>query len=61
MPNELDEKITIRVTSKDRAALKALTSKIPIKQQALARAALRLGMCALDKDPQAFLKATESK
>lgn len=48
----LDQQIAIRLTSADLDRLEALAEKIPVaSRNAIARAALRIGLEALEKDP----------
>ena len=48
----LDQQIAIRLTSADLDRLEALAEKIPVaSRNAIARAALRIGLEAIEKDP----------
>jgi len=55
MADKLVEKLTIRITTKDRKRLDALV-KGDIKEQALARVAFKLGLADLEKNGEGFLR-----
>lgn len=53
--DELSVAMNIRVTKADKARLDALAKRTPLTVSQLARAALRLGLAAIEADPIAAL------
>lgn len=53
--DKLTEIFSMRVHTDDLARLEALEGRLPIKRQDIARAAMRLGLAALERDPAALL------
>lgn len=60
----LTEAIYVRLSKSDRESLKDLASRLPLKEAAIARIALRLGLAEIEKDPGRIFaagKPTRSK
>ena len=56
--DKLEKQIAIRLSEEDVDRLDALTKRFPIaSRNAIARAALRLGMAAIEKDPMQLLSS----
>lgn len=54
--DKLEKQIAIRLSDEDVERLEALTKRIPIaSRNAIARAALRIGMAAIEDDPAQLL------
>lgn len=52
MPDDqLTEALYLRISAEDRALLKSLGAKLPMKEATIARSALRIGLAELDRDP----------
>jgi hypothetical protein len=61
MPPKVETKlkamICVRITKEDRKALDRLTEALPLKLNAIARVALRIGVEALERDPTMLLSS----
>lgn len=57
----LDEQVTLRVASADVARIDSLADQLPLKRSAVIRAALRLGLAALEEDPAQMFKARANR
>ncbi|MDI3291974.1 hypothetical protein [Polyangium sp. 15x6] len=56
--DKLEKQIAIRLSEEDVGRLDALAKRIPIaSRNAIARAALRIGMAAIEEDPARILSA----
>jgi len=53
----LTEAIYVRISKADRSTLEALAERLPLKQAAIARIALRIGLAEIDKDPAKLFAA----
>ena len=47
----LTEAIYVRISKGDRETLEELASRLPLKQAAIARIALRIGLAEIERDP----------
>src|SRR5438105_1929123 len=57
----LATQVTIRMTDADMARLTALVERLPVaSRNAIAREALRIGMAALEEDPERLVKKPRS-
>ena len=60
--DRLDRQVAIRLSEDDMTRLHALTETIPIaSRNAIARAALRIGLAALEADPSQLFSAKKAK
>ena len=60
--DRLDRQVAIRLSEDDMTRLDALTETIPIaSRNAIARAALRIGLAALEADPSQLFSAKKAK
>lgn len=60
--DKLDRQVAIRLSEEDMQRLDALAEIIPIaSRNAIARAALRIGLAALEKDPTALFATKKIK
>lgn len=57
----LSEAIYVRISQADRDALEALAKRLPLKQAAIARIALRIGLAEIEKDPARIFTAPAKK
>lgn len=60
--DRLDRQVAIRLSEDDMSRLEALTETIPIaSRNAIARAALRIGLAALEADPAQLFSSKKPK
>ncbi len=58
----LTEQVALRLSEEDMKRLDALTESIPIaSRNAIARAALRIGLAALESDPSQLFSSKKAK
>lgn len=55
---ELTEAISLRLSKDDMELLKELAARMPIKKLTIARAAMRLGLAEIAKNPAALFQAS---
>ncbi len=55
----LDEQIYIRISTTDREQLRALAARMPLKEAAIARIAMRIGLAELERDPARIFTAAK--
>ncbi len=53
----LTEAIYVRISKSDREALQDLAARLPLKEAAIARIALRIGLAEIEKDPARIFAA----